>query len=197
VKLARMDLRDFVFRNRSYIPIPLAFIILYFAHREGSLWLPGAILVVVGEWIRMLGVRYAGKSTRTRRVGAKVLCTSGPFAYVRNPLYIGNIIIYSGVVLIAGGTNVWMMLLISVLFFALQYGLIISLEEETLGEIFGQQYIRYKEAVPRLIPRLTKWFVGEKEKPLTWRKVLISEKRTFQTIFGFIIVLVIRQVLFL
>ena len=102
-----MDIRDFFFRNRGYIPIPLAFIILTFASIEIELLSIGVILVVTGELLRLNGVRYAGGETRTRKVGASALCTSGPFAYVRNPLYLGNVIIYAGMVLVAGGEFVW------------------------------------------------------------------------------------------
>ena len=192
MKLARKDLRDFFFRNRSYTPIPLVLAVLYFAGREGNLWFPGILLVLMGEGTRLWGIRYAGKRTRTRRVGAKVLCTSGPFGYVRNPLYLGNMLNYSGMVLMAGGEYVWVMLVITCLFFFLQYGLIISLEEETLTHIFGNQYLLYKKQVPRLLPRPTRWKEGKKTTPLTWRKVLQSEKRTFQTLLSFLIVLSIR-----
>ena len=98
-----MDIRDFFFRNRGYIPIPLAIIILTFASIKIELLPIGVILVVTGELLRLNGVRYAGGETRTLKVGASVLCSSGPFAYLRNPLYLGNVIIYAGMVLIAGG----------------------------------------------------------------------------------------------
>lgn len=192
-----MDPREFFFRNRSYTPIPLVLVILYFADKEGSIWLPGVFLVVLGEWVRLNGVRHAGRRTRTRKVGAKKLCTSGPFAHVRNPLYLGNMMIYSSMVLIAGGAIPLVMLAATLLFFAMQYSLIISLEEETLAKLFGKDYERYKKAVPRWIPRLRRWIAGANESsPSPWFNTLKIEKRTLQTIAAFLLVLIIRVYLF-
>ena len=57
----------------------------------------GGIVIISGEFLRFWGVAYAGSLTRTTTsVKANELITIGPFAHVRNPLYIGNILIYLG-----------------------------------------------------------------------------------------------------
>ena len=175
-----MDFRQFFFKNRSYTPLPLAFAIIFFSKPSGSATIVGFLLVLVGEIIRLNGVHHAGGATRTRKVGAPALCTSGPFSYVRNPLYLGNIIIYVGVVFMAGGPFMWELLGITVAFFFLQYGLIISLEEEILTGKFGDEYKLYLTTVPRFIPRTTSWSGYNKTSPLTWEKTLRTERRTFQ-----------------
>ena len=190
-----MDIRDFFFRNRGYIPIPLAIIILTFASIEIELLSIGVILLVTGELLRLNGVRYAGGETRTRKVGASALCTSGPFAYVRNPLYLGNVIIYAGMVLVAGGEFVWTLFPVTLGFFFLEYGLIISLEEETLRQKFGLEYNEYLAEVPRLIPRMTPWKGGGETVPMNMEKTVRIEKRTFQTISGFLFLLILRVTL--
>ena len=177
-----MDVRQFFFKNRSYTPLPLAFAIIFFADPSGSAIIFGFILVLVGEIIRLNGVHHAGGATRTRTVGAPALCTSGPFGYVRNPLYLGNIIIYSGVVLMAGGLFMWQLLGITVAFFFLQYGLIISLEEEILTRKLGDEYRLYLTTVPRFIPRTTSWSGHNKTSPLTWGETFRTERRTFQVV---------------
>lgn len=177
-----MDVRQFFFKNRSYTPIPLAFAIIFFADPSGSATIVGFLLVLVGEIIRLNGVHHAGGATRTRKVGAPTLCTSGPFGYVRNPLYLGNIIIYVGVVLMAGGPFMWQLLGITVAFFFLQYGLIISLEEEILTDKFGDEYRLYLTTVPRFIPRTISLSGHNKTSPLTWDKTFRTERRTFQMI---------------
>ena len=187
-----MDIRDFFFRNRGYIPIPLAIIILTFASLKIELLPIGVILVVTGELLRLNGVRYAGGETRTLKVGASALCSSGPFAYLRNPLYLGNVIIYAGMVLIAGGEFVWILLPVTLTFFFLEYGLIISLEEETLRKKFNEDYGEYLSMVPRLIPRVTPWKGGSETVPMTIEKTLRTEKRTLQIIGGFILLLILR-----
>jgi protein-S-isoprenylcysteine O-methyltransferase Ste14 len=190
-----MDIRDFFFRNRGYIPIPLAIIILTFASLKIELLPIGVILVVTGELLRLNGVRYAGGETRTLKVGASALCSSGPFAYLRNPLYLGNVIIYAGMVLIAGGEFVWILLPVTLTFFFLEYGLIISLEEETLRQKFNKEYGEYLSMVPRLIPRVTPWKGGSETVPMTIEKTLRTEKRTLQIIGGFILLLILRATL--
>lgn len=190
-----MDIRDFFFRNRGYIPIPLAIIILTFASLKIELLPIGVILVVTGELLRLNGVRYAGGETRTLKVGASALCSSGPFAYLRNPLYLGNVIIYAGMVLIAGGEFVWILLPVTLTFFFLEYGLIISLEEETLRKKFNEEYGEYLSMVPRLIPRVTPWKGGSETVPMTIEKTLRTEKRTLQIIGGFILLLILRVTL--
>ena len=190
-----MDIRDFFFRNRGYIPIPLAIIILTFASIKIELLPIGVILVVTGELLRLNGVRYAGGETRTLKVGASVLCSSGPFAYLRNPLYLGNVIIYAGMALIAGGEFVWILLPTTLTFFFLEYGLIISLEEETLRKKFNEEYGEYLSMVPRLIPRVSPWKGGSETVPMTIEKTLRTEKRTLQIIGGFILLLILRVTL--
>ena len=190
-----MDIRDFFFRNRGYIPIPLAIIVLTFASLKIELLPIGVILVVTGELLRLNGVRYAGGETRTLKVGASVLCSSGPFAYLRNPLYLGNVIIYAGMVLIAGGEFVWILLPTTLTFFFLEYGLIISLEEETLRKKFNEEYGEYLSMVPRLIPRVSPWKGGSETVPMTIEKTLRTEKRTLQIIGGFILLLILRVTL--
>ena len=190
-----MDIRDFFFRNRGYIPIPLAIIILAFASIKIELLPIGVILVVTGELLRLNGVRYAGGETRTLKVGASALCTSGPFAYLRNPLYLGNVIIYAGMVFIAGGEFVWILLPATLTFFFLEYGLIISLEEEPLRKKFNEEYGEYLSMVRRLIPRVSPWKGGSETVPMTIEKTLRTEKRTLQIIGGFILLLILRVTL--
>ena len=184
-----MDLRYFLFSNRSFTPIPLVLVILYLSSLSYPYFIIGIGLIVVGESIRIYGVRFAGGATRTREVGAPSLCTSGPYSRCRNPLYLGNMIIYCGVVLMAGGQFLWPLLFIVFFFFILQYSMIISLEEETLVKLFGNEYQLYRESVPRLFPRISPWVGNDKRVPLTIIQTLKTEKRTLQNIIIIIILI--------
>jgi len=184
-----MDLRNFLFSNRSFTPIPLVLAILYLSSLSYPYFIIGIGLIVVGESIRIYAVRFAGGATRTTNVGAPSLCTSGPYSRCRNPLYLGNMIIYCGVVLVAGGQFVWPLLFIVFAFFTLQYSMIISLEEETLVKLFGNEYRLYREIVPRLFPRLSPWLGNDKRVPLTIIQTLQTEKRTLQNIIIIIILI--------
>lgn len=170
-----MDIRQLFFKLRSYTPIPFLALLIYTSEPilESFIW--GLILIIAGEGIRLWGVAHAGEFTRTLDVKAPTLVTSGPFAHTRNPLYLGNALIYLGVVCLAGGQSLW--ILITLAFCALQYSLIVSLEEETLVDLFSIEYKLYRRGVPRWIPRLTPWN-WSLPRQANWRDAWRTEKNT-------------------
>ncbi len=178
-----MDIRQFFFKYRSYTPIPIAILIIYFASEQKPYYLLGLLMLLFGESIRIWAVSYAGGKTRTRKVGAPALCTSGPYAFTRNPLYLGNMFMYIGITLVAGAPNIIFMILIIFSFFMIQYTLIVSLEEETLTNLFGEAYINYKKNVPPIFPRITPWKNKAETKRTPILKTLKTEKRTLQNVF--------------
>jgi len=190
-----MDTGNFLFKYRSYTPIPLALYILYNSHPEIQNVLIGFILIAIGESLRMWAVSYAGGITRTTNVGAPSLCTSGPYGYTRNPLYIGNMIIYSGVVFVAGSLNILSMLIVTWAFFIIQYYLIINLEQNTLIDIFGKEYKNYMNNVPIFFPRLTSWKNKDKYVPMKFSKTIKTEKRTLQNIILLIMIIYFKHYL--
>ena len=190
-----MDTGNFLFKYRSYTPIPLAIYILYNSHPEIQNVLIGFILISIGESLRMWAVSYAGGITRTTNVGAPSLCTSGPYGYTRNPLYIGNMIIYSGVVFVAGSLNILSMLIVTWAFFIIQYYLIINLEQNTLIDIFGKEYKNYMNNVPIFFPRLTSWKNKDKYVPMKFSKTIKTEKRTLQNIILLILIIYFKHYL--
>ena len=174
-----MNIRAFVFAARSYTPIPLVAAVLIMAEPGPMTFLGGGLLVLLGESIRLWAVGYAGSATRTRHVGAPSLITNGPYGRVRNPLYVGNFVLSLGLCIMAWA---WMPYMLGVFLaaFGVQYGLIVSLEEESLGKTFGAQYEAYLTEVPRFLPRFTEYAAGE---PATYdfAAALRSERRTFQS----------------
>lgn len=190
-----MNTGNLLFKYRSYTPIPLALYILYNSHPEIQNVLIGFILIAIGESLRMWAVSYAGGITRTTNVGAPSLCTSGPYGYTRNPLYIGNMIIYSGVVFVAGSLNILSMLIVTWAFFIIQYYLIINLEQNTLIDIFGKEYKNYMNNVPIFFPRLTSWKNKDKYIPMKFSKTIKTEKRTLQNIILLILIIYFKHYL--
>ncbi len=188
-----MDIRNFFFTYRSYTPVPLALLIILYSQPSWPMSMFGLLILVAGEWVRLNAVRYAGGATRTTKVGAPSLCTAGPYAYVRNPLYVGNMIMYTGIVLIAGASNIWGMLILTWLFFTIQYLLIVNLEEETLVNLFGETYETYRHFVPALIPRILPWKNDDDRHPASWKNTFKTEKRTLQNIGFILIILWIRS----
>jgi len=112
--------------------------------------LAGLVFVFLGQMLRFWGVgcivRYRGE-----KVGAERLVTWGPFAFVRNPLYLGNGLLGLGWA-VAGNT------LVGVLFFLLLFCLlyillIIPHEERFLEDRFGVAFAAYREKTGMLLPR--------------------------------------------
>jgi protein-S-isoprenylcysteine O-methyltransferase Ste14 len=151
----RVDLREKLFNYRGYTPIPLVLMVLALASPSWWTFAAGMAVTIAGEAIRLWGVSVAGSATRTTDgVGGDELITDGPFAFVRNPLYLGNFLLTVGLSIMAWAWMPWLLLLTIVLF-GVQYSLIVSLEEEHLRTKFGATYEHYFKHVPRFLPRTT------------------------------------------
>ena len=107
------------------------------------------MLTAAGEAIRLAAVQHIGTISRTRTDRLGPLVRTGPFALVRNPLYIGNILVWVGFALTA--RLVWMAPVILVLL-ALEYHAIVKWEEDLLLARRGEEYREYCAEVPRWFP---------------------------------------------
>ncbi len=110
----------------------------------------GLTLALLGFALRFWSTGYAGIATRTcSDAPPPELITNGPFRYSRNPIYIGNQLMFAGTLLCIGqGLK---SLLFSVPAF-LFYSLITRYEEEVLTREFGKKYISYRNRTPRWLP---------------------------------------------
>lgn len=191
-----MDLRKILFKYRSYTPIPFIVAMILCAKPTIISILGGLVIVFIGEFIRLWGVSLAGSETRTTSgVGASHLVTSGPFAYVRNPLYLGNVTIYVGVAIMSWAAFPLLPVII-LSYFLFQYTLIINLEEEYLIKTYGTEYQRYMKAVPRFFPTFKKFQQsGEDQPKLVWKKGIESERRTFQAIAIVMLIIIVLWIL--
>jgi protein-S-isoprenylcysteine O-methyltransferase Ste14 len=114
----------------------------------------GLCLVLVGLGVRAWAAAFAGRHTRSSEIEGDKLATAGPYAHVRNPIYLGSVILGFGMVLMIGDRRLLTLCLLT--FLALYFGLIPA-EEEFLSQKFREEYERYCRNVPRLLPRLTPW----------------------------------------
>jgi protein-S-isoprenylcysteine O-methyltransferase Ste14 len=169
------------FKYRSYTPIPFVVIMLIFAYPNIWSIISGLIIALAGEMIRLWGVSWAGSETRTTgNVGGTYLIVSGPFAHLRNPLYLGNILMYTGLGVMSFALFPWLQIA-GLIFFSIQYDLIVEEEEKYLEKTFGREYEAYKANVPRFIPRIKKYNAGNVEQPAyDLKKGLKSERRSLQ-----------------
>lgn len=107
---------------------------------------PSAIGVLVCFGGAMLRVYASGFLRKEAK-----LTVGGPYAYTRNPLYLGTFIMALGATISVGASG--LALLMAVVFF-LNYHYVIEHEETKLPSIFGGAYDRYCALVPRFLPRL-------------------------------------------
>ncbi len=179
-----------VFKYRSYTPIP--FLIVMFFYENANVWslIIGFLIALCGELIRLWGVSWAGSETRTTTVGGSHLIISGPFAFVRNPLYVGNILMYFGLGVMSYALFPYLQI-VALLYFFIQYHLIVNEEEEYLRKTYGESYKNYVENVPRFFPRITPYKVENHPQPdFSLKAGLRSERRTFQA-FGIVSILIL------
>ncbi len=158
--------------------LPLAMLLLEpESHRRWTLPLALALLVA-GESLRVWAVSFAGRITRTRTTRLTTLVTDGPFQFVRNPLYVANILIAVGVTLLFDRPTLAPLV---GLLTALYYDLIVAFEEQLLRHKFGAEFMAYCDTVPRWLPRLSPAAPGSGPAPVL-REALFSERGTFGTL---------------
>jgi len=169
------------FKYRSYTPIPFLLLMVIFAEPSIISMVIGFAIAISGELMRFWGVSWAGSETRTTGgVGGTYLVISGPFAFVRNPLYVGNILLYTGIGIMSWSLFPYLQI-IALLFFAVQYHFIVLEEEKFLKEKFGEAYKNFFKNVQMFIPRFTPYKDSTLEQPPYNPKAGVkSEKRTLQ-----------------
>jgi protein-S-isoprenylcysteine O-methyltransferase Ste14 len=188
-------LGGWLFRHRTSIPLPFAAAILAVrtgqAPRSAALLAAGVGVTVLGEILRLWGVQQIGAISRTRTDRLGPLVDSGPFAMLRNPLYVGNIAVWVGFALAA--RLVWLAPVIVVLM-GLEYHAIVRWEERLLESRLGDAYRDYAARVPRWLPTLDRGERGRREKGLSafsatsavksqsWRETIFSERGTLLAI---------------
>ena len=134
--------------RRVRVPLGFATAALYLVEAGRRAPVPGAVagslvLVLPGLWLRAYASGYVKKNLE--------LTTTGPYAYVRNPLYLGSILIAAG---FAVALMSWPVALALAIMFIAIYVPVIASEERFLRATFPE-FAEYCRRVPRLIPRLT------------------------------------------
>ncbi len=138
------------------------------------LW--GTVLLIVGEGIRFWALGFVEKKGRK-------LAMSGPYAFVRNPLYVGNFFLGLGVAVIVSN---WILLALFLAGFLGIYAGTIRGEEKHLREMFGEPYEDYCRNVPSFLPRLTPYAAPEKDSFL-WSRIV--KHHEYITVAGILLML--------
>ena len=189
---------NWLFRWRSYLPILLIALYLsvlrdyeYPGHSEQlhQVWGVLCLLIsAIGLLVRSYTVGHtpAGTSGRnTKRQVAESLNKTGAYSIVRNPLYLGNFIMGLGVSLFA---HVWWLVMIYVLVWWIYYERIIFAEEAFLRRKYGEEYLRWAEVTPILIPNFR--LFRKSDLRFSMRNVL---KREYNGFFAVIVILFVFE----
>lgn len=174
---------DFCFRWRSYLPLALLPVFLLgvadAARRPapegwGRLWQAGCLLLsLAGLAVRVFTIGTAPATTSERSTcnpRAALLNTSGAYSLVRHPLYLGNTVIALGLACLPG---VWYVPVIAALASLLYHERIAAREEQFLEQQFGDEFRRWAEAVPAMVPALGRYVPPAST--FWWKRVLGRE----------------------
>jgi protein-S-isoprenylcysteine O-methyltransferase Ste14 len=168
-----------MFRRRTWLPLPFALALVAVAmsgvtpNRAALSVAP--LILLAGEGIRLWAVRHIGVISRTRADRLGPLITTGPFAVVRNPLYVGNLLLWAGMACWVGAP--WMALVAWALFGPL-YFFITRWEETLLEERHGDAYRDYAGRVGGWLPRLPPVAALLTPPSFSWRETFFSERGT-------------------
>lgn len=135
--------RAWAAHHRVHVGIFFALFYVAFSRPDAARLLPGALLVALGEGIRVWACGYLVRNEELTR--------DGPYRLVRHPLYLGTLLIGTGLGVLAQYGWLWV-----ALFAVLYVGFYLPamyVEELRLQSLFGAEYQEYMEEVPRLVPR--------------------------------------------
>jgi protein-S-isoprenylcysteine O-methyltransferase Ste14 len=166
------------FRRKTVQPRTLALYAvgvaaLVAARPEPALFAPGLALVAAGQALRLWATGHLLKTDE--------LTVIGPYAHLRHPLYAGALLVGSGFALMCGSAVASVVLPLGIVFF---FGYYLRykerVESERLEALYGDAFRAYRDAVPRLLPRLRPWRAGPPGEPPAWRldRVLENDEQT-------------------
>jgi len=159
--------------------VPLGFVcgalFFIFARPRPLTLIIGAIVALPGLALRAWASGYLRKNDS--------LATAGPYAYTRNPLYLGSFLIGLGFTVAAGR---WVLGLVFLALFAGIYVPVMRVESQTLNQLFGESYRQYTAAVPSFFPRLSRYH-NEDADEARFDASLYRRYREYRAALGFVI----------
>ncbi len=136
------------------LPLVLSLFITYGETENGWLaWTIGLLVFFLG----LFGRIWAQQHLHYRLKMEMNLTRTGPYAFIRNPIYISNTLMSVGLTLVS---RVWWMIPITIIWCALVFSIVVREEESRIIKVFGQPYADYLKEVPRWFPRMTRKPLG-------------------------------------
>jgi protein-S-isoprenylcysteine O-methyltransferase Ste14 len=172
---------SFFVRWRVRLGYPLAIVVLALARPVPRSILCGALVGAVGLLLRAYAAGYLHKQ--------EVLTVTGPYAYTRNPLYLGSAILTLGVAI---ATCSWFSAIVLCGYFALFYSIVMHKEEQELHLQHGAAFDQYAQTVPLFFPHLAaaKHAAG----PGAFSFPQYKKNREYRAAIGFLLVLIVLVV---
>ncbi|HEX3372367.1 MAG TPA: isoprenylcysteine carboxylmethyltransferase family protein [Candidatus Acidoferrales bacterium] len=138
------DKTNFWIRWRVRVGYPVGIAAFVFAHPQVKWLVCGVSIAILGLIIR----GYAAGHLRKHQQ----LATSGPYAFTRNPLYLGSIFLAAG---FSVASHSWISALLLAAYLAIFYPVVIRREQTELQAHYGDAFVQYAARVPAFWPRLT------------------------------------------
>ena len=162
------------------MPLGFLFAVIYFwlARPSWRSMALGGVVVLPGLLIRALASGHVRKN--------ESLATSGPYAYTRNPLYLGSLVM--GVGFCVAARSWWVGLALVVMFLAI-YVPVIRSEEAFLRGKFPE-FAEYARRVPRMVPRLTAHSIGDGDASAGFSWELYWKHREYNALLGAVAMMV-------
>ncbi|MBI3037961.1 isoprenylcysteine carboxylmethyltransferase family protein [bacterium] len=178
------------FKFRDLLPVPIAIGLLFKARPRFWGWVFGLPIIFLGETIRVWAIMHIGPSTRTRKISAERLVTSGPYAICRNPLYLANFLKVFGLLTIGGNLSfsIWVLVFYGVEFFTM-----IRYEEFYLLNRFPELFKKYCSQIPVFFPNGNLFQHSSARPPYSLREALLSEKCTFGSTGAVLVLLAVSE----
>ena len=132
--------------QRWRVPLGFACAVIFFA-----LGRPRPLTLLIGAVVALPGLALRAWATGHLRKNDE-LATTGPYAYTRNPLYLGSFIIGLGFTIAAGR---WVLSWVFLALFVGIYVPVMRVESQALATLFGDRYRDYRSNVPVFLPRLS------------------------------------------
>jgi len=130
--------------SRQWFAVLFVPLVSFFGQPGREMFIAGAVVAMIGALIRLWASGHVKKN--------KVLATDGPYAYVRHPLYVGNILILLG---FSMASNLWWAYALMVFLILFYYPPAISYEDAKLNRLFGEEWQNWSKNIHALIPTFT------------------------------------------
>lgn len=170
------SLASFLTRWRVRLAYPAGVAVFWFARPVPRRIFVGALVGAIGLGIRGWAAGYLRKQEE--------LAVAGPYAYTRNPLYLGSAVLLWGIVLAAWS---WISAALAVAYFTVFYIAVMRREEDDLRQKFGAVFEEYARGVPLFFPRWSPFRAETSGGAFSWRQYWKNHE--FQAVVGYFFVM--------